>query len=382
MITDKEILLHALLAYSNFEKSDIEKNLYELFKKRILRLHSNVFETLKEKNKSFFLNFFEKELNEWKVFYIDDRRYKNKKSSKTSYYSVCFKNSENLYVLAYRGSEIYPLEEAYPDFIQTDLVFGVGFIPEQFYEGVETYNYIINKYNLEKDNISLTGHSLGGGIAQFVAVSNFIENSYVTAVKTFNSIGINRKHMFKEKKLNNDLFKNKIINYGHSKDFTNTIFKHFGRSIKLDKNFINIEIEKEIFLDKIEIFNKAIYNYHHEDVFIPFLNEDGNLENKINLKFIASSIRKILTKENLFENKFLALYFSEKKLGDVERKYIKTSILKALKDKKTKILYKKQISFYIEKLEEDEIKEFYEVLKNKMPSIYEKQDIFDLLVFK
>ncbi len=386
MITDKEYFLLSILAYFNFEKKDIGKNLYELFTTvNDNRLHNNVFIISMEKNKKYFLDYFKEELKKWKTFYVDDRRFHSKTSSKTSYFSVCFKNLEDFFVIAYRGSEIFPLEDAYLDFIQTDLVFGVGFIPEQFNEGVETYEYILNNFNITREKISFTGHSLGGGIAQYVLANSYIKNNYIPSGKTFNSIGINRKNIFKDIDLDNNLFSKKIINYGHSEDFTNTIFKHFGKSIKVDKNSdIEEENEKSFFLDKIDIFNKRLYHHHHDDVFIPFFDKHGNFQDKINIEFIGSSIRKLLKKESLFENKFLAFYFSDKKIENSEQQieYIKKSILKALNKNNSKLLYKEHIISYFENIDILEMKEFYKLLKNKMPSPYEAQDIFDLIVFE
>ena len=49
----------------------------------------------------------------------------------------------------------FPLEDAYKDFIETDLAIGLGKIPLQFYEGVEVYYNLVNKHKILPKNISL-----------------------------------------------------------------------------------------------------------------------------------------------------------------------------------------------------------------------------------
>ena len=72
------------------------------------------------------------------------------------------------------------------------MAIGLGKIPLQFYEGVEVYYNLVNKHKILPKNISLTGHSLGGGIAQYVALSVDKNSQTIPYTYTWNAVGINR----------------------------------------------------------------------------------------------------------------------------------------------------------------------------------------------
>lgn len=500
MIKDKEFLLAALLAYSDFKNKDVGKSLFELLTNdKNKKLFSGIFSILLPHHSEYFLKYFNNFLKRWEVFYIDDRRFYNKESSKSGYYAVCFRNNRGEYILAFRGSELYPIEDAYLDFIHTDLLFGIGKIPEQFFEGIETYQNLLKIYKIDKKNIYLTGHSLGGGIAQYVAVNMYIKNSFIPFTKIFNSIGINKKGIFKlentvdftfieenflkdfkylekykefllaklklygkknikifenvdaksfkkeftdyiskakslsfldkisfnsnttnnsaingvktienfdekqdeklfdiehikkifmeanlklQKIQDNKIFEERIINYGHSEDLTNNIFKHFGTSISVDKNFIIDKGSKEKFIKNFNLLGKAISNYHYEDVFLPFLDEAGNFSNKINFNFIAASIRKVLSVEDIVDHNFLADYLLLPKVSEENFKFFKLSILSACKKYQDYFIFKKNIILAINQFSYEEFSEFYSFLRKRIASPYRYLDIFDVVLYE
>ena len=130
-------------------------------------------------------------LKEWQVFNIDDRTGRNKNTeSNSGFYAVVFNRADE-YVIAYRGSETNPIEEAYKDFVETDLRIGLGKKPLQFWEGLETLENLL-KRGIPFEKISITGHSLGGGIAQFVAIMFYKKYKKIPYTVTWNSVGINK----------------------------------------------------------------------------------------------------------------------------------------------------------------------------------------------
>ena len=194
MKTIKEYLLLSAISYSDFSMKDCGKTLYDIFNNSS-QVEINGFSFAKKQNskeiiKKYFDNFFK----EWMLFYVEDKRAKTVEKDATGFFGVVFKNIEkNRYIIAFRGSERYPLEDAYKDFIENDLKIGLGIKPLQFYDGVALYNKILDDFKIDKNLISLTGHSLGGGIAQFVAIVSDRERKYVPYTYTWNSIGINRE---------------------------------------------------------------------------------------------------------------------------------------------------------------------------------------------
>ncbi|HEY4533450.1 MAG TPA: hypothetical protein VIG61_04780 [Fusobacterium sp.] len=194
MITEKEYFLLALLSYCDFSKKHIGKNLWKIWEEeQEKKTFRTSFILLHAKFHSQFLSFFEEELKKWFIIQIDNRKARKVSSSQSGFFSVCFGNIKQEYVLSYRGSEIFPLEDAYQDFINTDLAIGLGKIPAQFHEGVEVLENLVQSLGLRYEQISLTGHSLGGGIAQYVALSIHRLHQYIPKTYTWNAVGVNKK---------------------------------------------------------------------------------------------------------------------------------------------------------------------------------------------
>lgn len=495
MITDKEYLFLSMLSYCNFSAKDYDKTILEYLKNNTKELN-DIFDTLIEDNREVLLEYFKEIVDKWKVFYIDNRTsIKNGKSS-SGFYSVVFQNEEK-YILTFRGSEKFPLEDAYKDFIETDLMLGLGKIPIQFYEGIEVFNHLVDDLGIDIKKISITGHSLGGVIAQFVALNSNKTRDYIPITYTWNAVGIKRKNLitkveyldisnilaknsslsadeieifkgfssdytkiyekiiskyegeiFKKLKIsfkidekfikklkktpsllkiykilgedrvkileeneniytilfdikgnekilekskkfydnfnNNVGYDKKIFNYGHSQDFTNSVFNHLGTLYLVDNDFFPIVSldEDRNPLSNFRLFTKSIKDKHLEDVFFPFFNNKGNFAKNLNLNFIASSFRKLLTMEYLLDRELLVYYYSLTKIDENIYQDIKSLILRGFEKSGENFLYRKQLIAEIEKMDFILFKEFWNLSLKKLPSPYKKQDIYDVFLFK
>ena len=69
--------------------------------------------------------------------------------------------------------------------------------------------------------------------------------------------------------------------------------------------FHSKSVKKYIFLNNLKLFTKSIQDHHFEDVFLPFIEDDGdhigNFTSELSLNFIASAIRKLITNEYCLE---------------------------------------------------------------------------------
>ncbi len=195
MQTAREYLFFSILSYYSFPENSEGTYIREVFKElEYLKWHMSINpgnllrEELKEKGRG--KEYFKEEVEKWQIYKIDDRTGNQK--SKSGFFAIVFVDDEQKYVIAYRGSETYPFEEAYKDFIETDLMIGLGRKPLQFWEGLEVYENLL-KEGIPKEDITITGHSLGGAIAQFVAVMSHKKYNYCPSVCTWNSVGIKRE---------------------------------------------------------------------------------------------------------------------------------------------------------------------------------------------
>lgn len=506
MHTAKEYIMLSILSYCNFNQSEHGKTIYEIFKNDVdKKIFNGTFIILNPKYDKFFLKYFEDVMKYWKVYYTDNRTAQNPNSTNTGFYSVVFEN-KGKFVVAFRGSEKYPLEDAYKDFIETDLAIGLGKIPQQFYEGAEVYFKLVKEFKIPLDRISLTGHSLGGGIAQYVVLMADKKLKYIPKTYLWNSVGINRtgivnalefinlekiliqntdlnseeRSVFKEferpylefllkelKKVRaikdettilanqyddiyfnidenfiktllkttnlekclmklpltrrrdlllkknffdaifqldnmgellvkaskfiervkeNSVYEDKVYNFGHSKDLTNSLFKHIGASYLVNNDFHKRTLKKYSFLNNLLLLTKSIQDHHFEDVFLPFLEDEGehigNFSPDLSLNFIASALRKLITNEYCLDKEFLASYYSLCKINTDNFKELKRQLLRGLETTGAELPYKKHIINQIDKMDMELFSELWEKVKAKLPSPYKLQDIFDVFIFE
>ena len=173
----------------------------------------------------------------------------------------------------------------------------MGRIPLQFYEGIEVYDKITKNYKIDRNQIVLTGHSLGGGIAQYVSMSIDKRENFIPKTYTWNGIGINRKgivsvvefiDLMEILKKNTDLTQEELLSF---KTFTNSylsfLFKELKR-IGLVKDEVTIIKDR---LDKVDIDI-------NED-FIKRLMRNTNIEECL-MKFSLKRRRNIVLDQRLF----------------------------------------------------------------------------------
>ncbi|MGL5901337.1 MAG: hypothetical protein ACRCZO_01520, partial [Cetobacterium sp.] len=152
----KDYLLLSVLSYCNFSEEDYKKNLDQIYRENnSLKLDSDGFIFSNSKTRYLFYNFFKDILQNWEIFYVDTKRASDLDKNSTGFYSVVFRNVKtDRYVIAYRGSEKYPLEDAYKDFIENDLKIGLGIKPLQFYNGLEVFDKLYDEFKIPKEKIS------------------------------------------------------------------------------------------------------------------------------------------------------------------------------------------------------------------------------------
>lgn len=383
MITEKEYFLLALLAYCDFSKKHIGKNLWKIWEEeKEKKTFRTSFTLLQSKFYPQFMTFFEEELKKWFIIRIDNRKAKKISSSQSGFFSVCFGNSKQGYVISYRGSEVYPLEDAYQDFINTDLTIGMGKIPIQFHEGIEVVEKLVQDLGLKYPQISLTGHSLGGGIAQYVAFSLHNLHQYIPITYTWNAVGITHIEELSIQKIKRNIdYQKKIVNYGHSEDFTNSLFSHIGKQYFVDRKLSSKRINHRNFLEKIPFLKKSLSSFHCENVFLPFFGEGKSLQKKVCLAYLAAACRKLIMQEKLFSKDFLADYYLQTDLSKITLEKYRRELIEALK-KYTKALYCKQIIEQLEDFSPQDMQVFWKEFLRRIASPYRYLDVFDILVYE
>ncbi|MGL4392584.1 MAG: hypothetical protein ACRCSK_04065 [Fusobacteriaceae bacterium] len=495
-VVEKEYLFLSMIAYKNFHEEDEGQNILEaltdLKKEKILSTHFKVMTNFGE---PFFLKYFHRELKKWKILklYKRDKNISLKNLTESNgFYAISFTDGENV-VIAFRGSELYPFEEAIKDFVGNDLAIGIGLRPKQFDDAKSFYMMHVKDLEIPKEKISLTGHSLGGGLAQFVAVIADKKFGYVPFTCTWNAIGIRKEgiitffdlidfkriisrgmvlsksqleilskfkepyltflHEFKKKSGNNllDAYKNnkkiikllhdcvekiyqdhknnqnhtherseieqnliqiffnshveeiikeahktlrefnentkysdRVINYGHSQDVTNTIYEHIGSDIYLDLDSKR-KISTVEFLALIIRKEKSFFEFHFEDVFIPHIIEDkkeyGKIQKNLSLDFVASILRKIMHIDKSISNQILGNFYSLKKINKEVIFSHRAEIIYSIEKSKLVFIFRKRTVEFLKNCDDKTFLEVWCKAKNKMESPYIQQDIYDVLVW-
>ena len=240
------------------------------------------------------------------------------------------------------------MEDAYRDFIETDLMIGMGRVPVQFVEGVTLFKEIYSiSENIE--NISLTGHSLGGGICQYVAITSDRIDLGIPYVCTWNAIGINKSGIVSiddfidiKKVLNSDKnLKNKIISefkdveelQSFEKVYKNFLYKELKKmNILKDSETIILDEEKKIcwnlteeIMEDLKKNIESIKNRKKEENSSFFRKENFNTNFLYkNMMLRKKMLSKEILKKEILSKKIVEIEVIQEKAKEEETKAEKT----------------------------------------------------------
>ena len=144
-------------------------------------------------------------------------------NNRTGFYSEIY-TKDNKAILVIRGTELHSgINETSKD-VLSDLRMGLGYLPHQMQDAEKAYIETIREYG--KDNVILTGHSLGGSEAQILGTKYGVETVTFEAygTKNFNGVEVN--------------YTDNITNYGNAQDgiFIKNIDNQIGKTMVLNSN--------------------------------------------------------------------------------------------------------------------------------------------------
>ena len=223
-----------------------------------------------------------------------------------------FKNKkEKVLIIAYRGTDFSHKN----DWIFTNFLLGMQVIPDALTCAVWLYEKVATDPNLKDYEIHVTGHSMGGALAQYIACYGlkaiepkiYIEwdkglknllplTRPVSKTVTWNGLGIGEKNKFT---FNIDKFRHLKIfreNYDECKKSEDKILNFY-----MQKDLVaNIQkgLGMKVVVDVIQNYNLILggnrANYHGLMTFLPFM-EDGNIvREKLSENFLLNSYKQAI----------------------------------------------------------------------------------------
>ena len=138
-------------------------------------------------------------------------------------------------------------------------------------------------------NIYLTGHSMGGALAQYVGV---YAGDYVKKTVTWNALGIGGKTKFTFEKTKREHLKMFKKNYDELKqhmEYGNIINYYMGKDLT---PAIKYRVGKSVVVDGKDDIKNSVEDYHSVVNFLPFFGENGNIvyEN-LNEGFVINGLK-------------------------------------------------------------------------------------------
>lgn len=205
-ISEKEYLILSDLAYDNLVKAEKEHyTLSDMYFDENGKLRSNMMDKKNVDSKTdsaLGINRYDKETGELKTGFqgvLESKDYKevmskwkviavSNEQENSGYYGVAFQNEAGEIVFANRGTEPAG-EQKKKDLVITDGQIFSSYYPNQFEDAMKFYNQVKGLSIANGKMINVTGHSLGGGISQYIGVMG----DNVGEVVTWNGVGANQK---------------------------------------------------------------------------------------------------------------------------------------------------------------------------------------------
>ena len=165
-------------------------------------------------------------------------------SSHNNGFYACVLKKDNNIIIAYRGTN----SDSWAD-LKNDISMGVKIKPEQAKNALNLYDQI--HYEYPNCSIELTGHSLGGSLAQIVGATRNIETVTFNAHGTRNFMGENK------------IYDDKIINYCNPKDWVSTrnAKNHIGKCYEIGSISDNVSSHK---IESMQPLENRVPTTHEE----------------------------------------------------------------------------------------------------------------------
>lgn len=196
-ISDRDLINLSELTYQNIEnlkdKGVLSKVLFD--GNHVKQNLQNQFPDLKKDFIEHLSTFPEYYISTFQKYRLLDVRNHNDGAIASGYYGAAFYNAtDKTVVIANRGTEPSPLIKGVKDF-WADSGFLSGKMKQQFLQGFEFYKYVLNHVyskvdGIDCENIFLTGHSLGGGIAALQFAYFYGKDPLLKEMRTFEAPGI------------------------------------------------------------------------------------------------------------------------------------------------------------------------------------------------
>lgn len=252
----------------------------------------------------------------------------------SDFQAAVFKHEKTKKVMiAYRGTD----PSHWEDWILTNFKLGTKGVPEALTCAVWVYEKVATDPDLKDYEIHVTGHSMGGALAQYIAVYGFrpieptIYEEYgkdglkvlpftrpVHKTVTFNGLGIDRQY---KTVINNDREKhyeiyrnnffgfmnaeNKVLNFYMQNDGVSDIQIGVGKSVMVD----TVKPQQKPNF-QVRIFGNDLAGYHSVSAFLPYIHNGNIVRNKLTRNHVLNAIKQTILTEK--QQPMKALFGSKK----------------------------------------------------------------------